>query len=360
MDKFKRIGKRWRESVDRTKEYKVVESQYIYEDERPTGFGTGYVTYKEYDVAQRLKQKLLAAHQNASLEKTIPGEEIQTAGGICYRITTQSPIELVKIDPAFARGKIVSELTLLKGVGLKTAARLREQGYHTIDDLRRHSRFGHEAESLLGLIEQCNTTELVGWMARWLPKSHPLVLCSSGFHRCEDFVVLDIETMGLFGRPIILFGLAQVAGSTITVHQYLLREIDEEPAALFAVLGHVTERTVFVTFNGRTFDLPYIRERLAYYGMAADLEHPHFDILHFSRRTFRDFVPDCRLSTLEKHLFGTIRHNDLPSALVPEFYETYLLTKNCGPLVPIVEHNRQDILSLASLFSELNSILTKG
>ncbi len=360
MARFNKVGKRWRESVDRTKEYKVVESQYIYEDEHKAGYGTGYVTYREYDVAQRLKQKLLAAHQDASLEETIPGEELETAGGICYRITTQSPIELVKIDPAFARDKIVGELTLLKGVGVKTAARLREQGYHTVDDLCRHVRFGAEAKSLLALIEHCDTLQLVEWMTRWLPKSHPLVLCSSGFHRGEDFVVLDIETMGLFGRPIILFGVAQIADATITINQYLLREIEEEPAALAAVLGHITERTVFVTFNGRTFDLPYIRERLAYYGMAADLEHPHFDILHFSRRTFRDLVADCRLATLEKHLFGITRQDDLPSALVPEFYETYLLTKNCGPLVPIVEHNRQDVLSLANLFSELNGIVAKG
>jgi len=30
-----------------------------------------------------------------------------------------------------------------------------------------------------------------------------------------------------------------------------------------------------------------------------------------------------------------------------------LRTKNVGPLVPIVEHNKQDLLSLGSLFSKL-------
>jgi hypothetical protein len=34
----------------------------------------------------------------------------------------------------------------------------------------------------------------------------------------------------------------------------------------------------------------------------------------------------------------------------PEFYETYLRTGNCGPLVPIIEHNKQDVVSLALLF----------
>jgi hypothetical protein len=39
--------------------------------------------------------------------------------------------------------------------------------------------------------------------------------------------------------------------------------------------------------------------------------------------------------------------------MVPEFYEMYLNTKNCGPLVPVVEHNRQDVVSLALLFFRL-------
>jgi uncharacterized protein YprB with RNaseH-like and TPR domain len=39
--------------------------------------------------------------------------------------------------------------------------------------------------------------------------------------------------------------------------------------------------------------------------------------------------------------------------MVPEFYETYLRSGNCGPLVPIVEHNRQDVISTARLFFHL-------
>jgi uncharacterized protein YprB with RNaseH-like and TPR domain len=39
--------------------------------------------------------------------------------------------------------------------------------------------------------------------------------------------------------------------------------------------------------------------------------------------------------------------------MVPEFYEAYLRTGNCGPLVPIIQHNRQDVISLALLFFRL-------
>ncbi|MEJ2281884.1 MAG: ribonuclease H-like domain-containing protein [Candidatus Bathyarchaeota archaeon] len=43
----------------------------------------------------------------------------------------------------------------------------------------------------------------------------------------------------------------------------------------------------------------------------------------------------------------------MPGALVPQFYDTYLKTKNVGPLVAIVEHNKQDLVSLGTLFSRL-------
>ncbi|HID94242.1 MAG TPA: exonuclease, partial [bacterium (Candidatus Stahlbacteria)] len=42
-----------------------------------------------------------------------------------------------------------------------------------------------------------------------------------------------------------------------------------------------------------------------------------------------------------------------PAALVPDFYATYLRTKNVGPLIAIIEHNRDDLITLASVFSKL-------
>ena len=82
------------------------------------------------------------------------------------------------------------------------------------------------------------------------------------------------------------------------------------------------------------------------------MDNPHFDILHFARRALKPKLPDCRLDTVEKYI-GIKRDINIPGALVPHFYDTYLRTKNVGPLVPIVEHNRQDLLTLGSLFSKL-------
>ncbi len=70
---------------------------------------------------------------------------------------------------------------------------------------------------------------------------------------------MDIETLGLKGVPLILIGVARVESNHILVDQYLLRNLNEERAALEAFVSHVDDDTVFVSFNGQTFDVPYIK-----------------------------------------------------------------------------------------------------
>ena len=52
-------------------------------------------------------------------------------------------------------------------------------------------------------------------------------------------------------------------------------------------------------------------------------------------------------------MLGVRRVSDLPSSLVPAFYSMYLETGSPAPLRPILDHNRQDIESLALLLRTL-------
>ncbi len=343
-----RIGKRWRESVDKVKEFEIIEGK----EEVFVEFTPSFL-FQEYQEAEKLKQRLLKKYKGKKLEEVVKGEELNTKEGTCYHIENQDRIELKVINSEDAKKRIISDLKLIYGIGKVTECILKEEGYKTIEDLTEHPYFGPEAKKFLELLNKYNTCQIVDWITHWFPKSHPLVLYASGLHNKEDFIFFDIETMGLFARPIILFGVAQISGSHILINQYLLRNIKEEPAALMGFLSHINQNSVFITFNGRAFDLPYIRERLAYYRLRGDLDKPHFDILHFSRRAWREQVPSCRLNILEKYLLRIERKDDVPSALIPDFYETYMRRKNVGPLIPIIEHNKQDLITLANIFSKL-------
>ena len=351
--KFDRIVKRLRESIDKAKEYEIIEG-----DVKACGEFIASIPldidYQENQETERLKQRLLKKYKGKKIEDIIEGKEFKTEKGICYHIENQEKISLRTINPEHARKKILSDLKLICGIREKIERNLKGEGYKTIEDLTDHPRFGSEAKRFLEVLNKCDICQIVDWIAHRFSKSHPLVLYASGLHNKEDFIFLDIETMGLFVRPIILFGVARIFGDHISINQYLLRDVKEEPAALMGFLSHINKNSVLITFNGLTFDVPYIRERLAYYNMKADLEKPHFDILYFSRRKWEKEVPNCKLTTLEKYLFGIERIDDVPGDLVPEFYDTYMRTKNIGPLIQIIEHNKQDLITLANIFSKLN------
>ena len=219
------IGRRLRESLERTSDVVVVEREQTV-PARP--FAAAWVDYREYHAAQRLKSELLRKYRGKALEDVLPGEEVRTARGVCYRIVSRDASRLRTVDSAEASRRILSDLKLLYGVGEVTEAALKRQGVGTIADLSDHPRFGRQAQSILKMVEEGDTAGLLDWIGRWFQKSHPLALFSSGFHREEDFILIDIETLGMFQRPIILLGLARVHGPEIRVEQYLLRQIDEE------------------------------------------------------------------------------------------------------------------------------------
>jgi hypothetical protein len=61
------------------------------------------------------------------------------------------------------------------------------------------------------------------------------------------------------------------------------------------------------------------------------------------------------LATVEAEICGVRRSHDLPGALVPDRYFSYLRTRRAGLLRDVVDHNQQDIVSLALLVAELSS-----
>ncbi|WP_332448545.1 ribonuclease H-like domain-containing protein [Methanoculleus sp.] len=308
----------------------------------------------DYDTARRLRDDLVDGYRGRALEDLFCGREVACPSGKCYVLESRSPMDLDGRDPDRAAAAILADLTLVRGIGEATERRLKGRGYRTVADLARHPLYRREAARLLDLVAEGNTCDLMDRIGRRRRCSDPLLLEASRFHAPDEFVFLDIETLGLSSRPIILIGLARVRDGSITTRQYLLRSIGEEAAALTAVLPTLEEEgAALVTFNGRAFDLPYIRERLAWHGIPAGPAVPHFDVLHFARRRWSGSLATCRLSTLETEVLGVSRESDVPGWMVPEFYDAYRRTGSPGPLLPVVEHNRQDLVSLARLFALL-------
>jgi uncharacterized protein len=345
-----RVGALWQQRMQALREYEVVRDGNAF----GAGFSHSVVFSSEYEQARRHLETLIVRYRGVTLGEQFRGKEIVNDGGTCFSLESRQDFTNPVFDPDRFRSGLLEDLTLVHGIGPATRKKLNARGFSSIPDLLELPGLRSRAHRVLTCLSDGDTSAIMDMIGSRHTKSHMSVLGTAVFHEPEDYVLIDIETLGLFSRPIILFGIGVIENGQLVVRQFLLRDIVEEQAALVATVEHLSgDRPALVSFNGKSFDLPYITDRLAYYGMPTPTRIPHFDVLHFSRRRWKDQFPSLRLSALEREILGVCRNDDIPGQMVPEFYETYLRSGNIGPLVPIVEHNRQDVVSLALLFFHL-------
>lgn len=219
-------------------------------------------------------------------------------------------------------------------------------------------------------------------------------------------LLFDLETLGFHGRPLFLIGLlfpddeaAKEAGVPVeegaatqlratpadgaapTEHapfaekareaenapdaekaprwsrwrvvQLLARDYAEEEAIIAAFIGIAAETAPWVSFNGKAFDLPFLRERARHHRLVIPEPRGHRDLLHAARRVYRGVLPNCRLQTLETALFSRYRRRDLPGEEIPAAYHAFVRTGAEDDMVRILRHNRDDLVTLARLHVHL-------
>lgn len=303
---------------------------------------------------QDYKQDLLEKYDGKRLRNLANSSIVSTDYGDTLKITEKEKIDFKIADNNF-KEQINNNLKLLPKIGLKTEQNLKNKGYFTIESLKNHDRYCDVASKFIDEIDDLSFGEVVELLDnnKYSRKCRDNLLKSISLCDCENFKFMDIETLGLSNVPIILIGIAEIKGSKIISSQYFLRDIYEEPAVIEAYISHLDEDSVHVTFNGKSFDVPFIKNRCLSNRMDANLDLPHFDLMYFAKNLWKEKLPNCQLQTIEKEIFGIEREGDVPGQYIPDYYNTYLSEKNIGPIVPIIEHNRQDIVSLASFLEKM-------
>ncbi len=168
---------------------------------------------------------------------------------------------------------------------------------------------------------------------------------------------LDTETTGLStgaGTVAFLVGVGYLKEEQFIVKQFLMRDYCDEGPMLCQIEALFKAYDMVVTFNGATFDLPLLRSRFLMNRLnPSGVDIPHADLLHIARRIFKLRLQKCRLSYLEEAVFNEPRHDDLPGAMVPERYFSYLKTGDFSLLADVLDHNKQDIASLCRLIAHM-------
>jgi uncharacterized protein YprB with RNaseH-like and TPR domain len=184
-------------------------------------------------------------------------------------------------------------------------------------------------------------------------------------------VFFDIETTGLSGGAGTIAFLAgcgwfDEAGHFL-VRQFFLAAPSGERPMLDALRDVFAEASLLVTYNGRTFDVPFMEMRWAFHRAAAPTDDlPHFDMLPPARRLWsrREMAsPEgegCSLSALERRVLGFHRLGDVPGFEIPARYFQFLRTGEASLIEGVLEHNRHDLVSLAAVMSHALWLAQEG
>jgi uncharacterized protein YprB with RNaseH-like and TPR domain len=161
-------------------------------------------------------------------------------------------------------------------------------------------------------------------------------------------VYLDIETTGLSASTahVTVVGLVFREGNGRRLRQYFVQDRKDEGRVLRAVLRELDQFAGSVTYNGRGFDLPFLRRR----AWAHEIRWPWIetlDLLPVARRWRRlhGCLPNCQLHTVMHH-FGLRRTDDTSGAEMVNAYERWLETGDTDERDIILEHNADDVLLL--------------
>ncbi len=174
--------------------------------------------------------------------------------------------------------------------------------------------------------------------------------------RCDlaGALYLDTETTGLgtgTGNLPFLVGLCwyEPAAGHFVLEQLYLRDPDDEVALLERVRERIAMCELIVSYNGKSFDMPVLRNRLVMNRRPPLPARPQLDLLHLVRRVHARRSWPKSLTVVEQEVLGYGRGPDVAGAEVAERYLHFLRTGSEEGLDAVVDHNASDVLSLVGL-----------
>ncbi|MDQ6847618.1 MAG: ribonuclease H-like domain-containing protein [Candidatus Dormibacteraeota bacterium] len=165
----------------------------------------------------------------------------------------------------------------------------------------------------------------------------------------EGVGVLDIESLGLRGSGVMAFlvALGVQRGEVLECEQFLLVDPGDEAVMLRAIAQRIRSHRLWLTYNGRSFDIPVLAARCTLNRLDPTSVEPrlHGDLLGPVRRLFRERLGACTLRHAEMSLLNHHRVDDVPGSEAPGRYRAWLRGARPSVFAGVVEHNLQDIVS---------------
>ena len=166
--------------------------------------------------------------------------------------------------------------------------------------------------------------------------------------------VFDIETTGLNSNycKVILIGILFNQDNKTVIKQYFANTEDDEKELLLSFINDIKNYKNHITFNGLTFDIPFLNTRLKKHNIDFSLsKNDDIDILKLIR-PFKEklSLSDCKLKTIEKYL-GIYREDTISGKESIDLYKEYSVSQDIDLKEKILLHNYEDTERRQSLRS---------
>ncbi|NWG03567.1 MAG: ribonuclease H-like domain-containing protein [Syntrophaceae bacterium] len=168
-------------------------------------------------------------------------------------------------------------------------------------------------------------------------------LCSPtvppGYEEFENAAYVDIETTSLSPSEgiITVLGIYLVEGCSHLIIQLTEHELNKDK--LFKIMD---KKEVIYTFNGKRFDLPFIKE---FVGIDLSKHHHHIDIM----RLCHDNGYPGGLKLIEQRLGIQRKNSTIDGREAVNLWNRWRYEKDNHALSQLLDYNKEDVFNLRTL-----------
>lgn len=178
----------------------------------------------------------------------------------------------------------------------------------------------------------------------------------------DKVVFIDTETTGLDrGTTSFAFltGLCYFRNEKWIMKQYFVKNQADELLLIEELKKVLKEFRTIVAFNGKCFDIPLLDNRMKYYSVTSSIRDLEvLDLMHISRRLWKEKLHGCKLQDLEICILDFSRDyaSDIPGDLIPKTYFDYVNSGDAQEISSVFYHNELDLFSMVQLLSIITQI----
>ena len=169
--------------------------------------------------------------------------------------------------------------------------------------------------------------------------------------------IFDIETTGLSaqrGNKIILTACLIPNSKGVTITQFLAENPYEEDRVIMATMDFLKDESIdyLITYNGASFDIPFMKQRLETKNLPYVLNMYEFDLYNFIRSNtdLKSQIGSLSQKNIEQYFGINSNRKDVISGRESvKLFAEYAINQDSVIEKIILTHNREDVLQLCHL-----------